>query len=276
MSKRQTVLFLLVDQMNMEHKDLDTIDLGAPRLARYMHKAWKKHQNTVYWVDVKLAPKKGLKFYQTRSNAIILYCTLPAYCIPSHVSCDRCVWLFSLRFLNLLSYHTVFPTAHKLHLPGCGGQIPCALPPMRTSALLPSTTLSQKHHQNSTRRPQEGRKKENCCWRGKKERNFGHPLFGPHLKGPVLRGSIFLCSPSPLPFGAHRSGPSPFGTPCFLLPDPDHLPPDLETTICVWPNLVWPKLLTPEPLAFALFGINVPKSWKRVETRLSCGFLVGR
>ena len=37
--------------------------------------------NTVYWVDINLAQKKGLKFYQTRSNAIILFFeTLPAYC----------------------------------------------------------------------------------------------------------------------------------------------------------------------------------------------------
>ena len=68
--------------MDKEHKDPEEIDLEAPRLARYMHTAWKKHQNTVYWVDIKLAQMKGLKFYQTRSNAIILYDTLPAYCIP--------------------------------------------------------------------------------------------------------------------------------------------------------------------------------------------------
>ena len=54
-------------------------------IAQYMHKAWKKHQNTVYWVDINLALKKGLKFYQTRSNAIILHETLPAYCIPKVV-----------------------------------------------------------------------------------------------------------------------------------------------------------------------------------------------
>ena len=50
-----------------------------------MHKAWKRHQNTVYWVDINLALRKGLKFYQTRSNAIILHETLPAYCIPKVV-----------------------------------------------------------------------------------------------------------------------------------------------------------------------------------------------
>ena len=71
--------------MNKEHKDPDVIDLDAPRLAWYKQNLWKKHQNTVYWVDIKLAQKTGFKFYQTRSNAIILYDTLPAYCIPKVV-----------------------------------------------------------------------------------------------------------------------------------------------------------------------------------------------
>ena len=85
MSNRQTVFFLLVDPMDKNDKDPDTIDLNAPRLAQYMHKAWKKHQNTVYWVDIGLALKQGFKFYQTRSNAIIFYDTLPADCIPKVV-----------------------------------------------------------------------------------------------------------------------------------------------------------------------------------------------
>ena len=50
-----------------------------------MHKAWKRHQNTVYWVDINLALRKGLKSYQTRSNAIFFHETLPAYCIPKVV-----------------------------------------------------------------------------------------------------------------------------------------------------------------------------------------------
>ena len=85
LSKRQTVFFLFVDPMDKNHKDFDTIDLDAPRHAQYMHKAWKKHQKTVFWFDINLALKKGLKFHQTRSNAIILYDTLPAYCIPKVV-----------------------------------------------------------------------------------------------------------------------------------------------------------------------------------------------
>ena len=71
--------------MDKNQKDLDTVDLNKPRHAQYMHKAWKRHQNAVHWVDINLALRKGLKFYQTRSNAIILHETLPAYCIPKVV-----------------------------------------------------------------------------------------------------------------------------------------------------------------------------------------------
>ena len=85
MSNRQTVFFLPVDPMDKNHKDPETIDLNAPRHAQHMHKAWKKHQNTVHWVDIKLVQKKGFKFYQTRPNAVILHETLPAYCIPKVV-----------------------------------------------------------------------------------------------------------------------------------------------------------------------------------------------
>ena len=85
LSNRQTVFFTSVDPLNKVHRDPDVIDLNAPRLAWYKHVVWKKHQNTVYCVDIKLAQKKGFKFYQTRSNAIIIYDTLPAYCIPKAI-----------------------------------------------------------------------------------------------------------------------------------------------------------------------------------------------
>ena len=82
---KQTVFFTAVDPMNKEHKDPYDIDLEAPRLALYKQTKWRRHQDTVYWVDIILAEQKGFKFYQTRSNAIILYDTLPAYCIPKVV-----------------------------------------------------------------------------------------------------------------------------------------------------------------------------------------------
>ena len=88
LSKRQTVFFTSVDPMNKEYKDPDTIDLEAPRLAWYKQKKLKKHQDAVYWVDIKLALKKGFEFSQTRSNAIILYDTLPACCIPKAIKME--------------------------------------------------------------------------------------------------------------------------------------------------------------------------------------------
>ena len=80
--KRQTVFFLPVDPRDESHRDPEYIDFSVPRLARYMHSAWKRHQDAVFWVDIDLAIRKGLTFYQTRSNALILQGTLPAYCIP--------------------------------------------------------------------------------------------------------------------------------------------------------------------------------------------------
>ena len=52
------------------------------------NKSGKRHRDTVYWVDTQLAQRKGLKFYQTRSNAIIFHDTLPAYCIPKAFMMD--------------------------------------------------------------------------------------------------------------------------------------------------------------------------------------------
>ena len=80
-SKRQTVFFLPIDPRDKGHQDREKIDLNEPRRAQYLHSAWKKHQDAVFWVDINLAIQKRLTFYQTRSNAIILQGTLPAYCI---------------------------------------------------------------------------------------------------------------------------------------------------------------------------------------------------
>ena len=85
LSRRQTVFFLPTDPRDESHKDPEYIDFSVPRRARYVHSAWKKHQDEVFWVDIDLAIKRGLTFYQTRSNAIILQGTLPAYCFPKVV-----------------------------------------------------------------------------------------------------------------------------------------------------------------------------------------------
>ena len=78
LSRRQSVFFLLVDPRQEDHKDPEYIDYSVPRLARYLQNAWKRHQDTVFWIDIDLGIRM---FYQTRSNAIIVQGTLPANCI---------------------------------------------------------------------------------------------------------------------------------------------------------------------------------------------------
>ena len=77
MSKRQSVFFLPTDPRNENHKDPEYIDYSVPRLARYLQNTWKRHQDTVFWINIDLGIREGLKFYQTRSNAIILPGVLP-------------------------------------------------------------------------------------------------------------------------------------------------------------------------------------------------------
>ena len=55
LSRRQTVFFLPVDPRDESHKDLEHIDFSVPRRAQYLHCAWKKHQDAVFWVDIDLA-----------------------------------------------------------------------------------------------------------------------------------------------------------------------------------------------------------------------------
>ena len=100
MSKRQTVFFLPVDPRDESHRDPERIDFSVPRLARYVHSAWKRHQDAVLWVDIDLAIRVGLTFYQTRSNAIILQGTLPAYCIPKVERLKTGEVLYERRYLS--------------------------------------------------------------------------------------------------------------------------------------------------------------------------------
>ena len=54
LSIRQTVFFLPIDPRNEDHKDPEYIDYSAPRLARYLQNAWKRHQDAVFWVNIDL------------------------------------------------------------------------------------------------------------------------------------------------------------------------------------------------------------------------------
>ena len=82
LSRRQSVFFLPVDPRKEDHKDPEFIDNSVPRHAQYVQNTRKRHQDTVFWIDIDLGIiNEGLKFYQTRSNAIILQRTLPTHCI---------------------------------------------------------------------------------------------------------------------------------------------------------------------------------------------------
>ena len=100
LSRRQTVFFLPIDPRDESHKDPEHIDFSVPRRARYVHSAWKRHQDAVFWVDIDLAIREGLTFNQTRSNAIILQGTLPAYCIPKIERLKTGEVLYERRYLS--------------------------------------------------------------------------------------------------------------------------------------------------------------------------------
>ena len=78
-----------------------------------------------------------------------------------------------------------------------------------------------KHHQNSTRRPQERRKKENCGGRGKKRDILAPHPSGPHPLGPTPP-FFWVRPPSPLraPLNVLSLSPTPF--PPLLLPQLYH------------------------------------------------------
>ena len=82
--KRKTNLcsFCLLTQGMKIIKIQKISDYSVPRRARYMQHAWKRHQDTVFWIDIDHGIiKEGLKFNQTKSNAIILQGVLPPSCI---------------------------------------------------------------------------------------------------------------------------------------------------------------------------------------------------
>ena len=55
---RERDSILLFDPGEKSHNDPEKVDLSLPRHAQYLHSAWKKHQDAVYWVDIDLAIRK--------------------------------------------------------------------------------------------------------------------------------------------------------------------------------------------------------------------------
>ena len=100
-SKRQTVFFLPIDPRDRDHQDPEHIDLNVPRRAQYLHSAWKKHQDAVFWVDIDLAFRKGLHSIRLDRMQYILQGTLPAYCIPKVVRLKTGEVLYEKSYMSL-------------------------------------------------------------------------------------------------------------------------------------------------------------------------------
>ena len=97
---------------------------------------------------------------------------------------------FPLFAHHLLSDHPVLPSAHQLHLPRCGGRIPCAHSLMRTLALLQSTTLSQVMSPTTT----TSRRLLNPTSRNPRSR-MGPRMTSSTMTPPSARRSLHHCSP---------------------------------------------------------------------------------
>ena len=75
---RQAVFFTILNPMDNQDGLGETLcDLSQARIAPYKN-TWTHFQNTVFWCNLKLVQQRALQFYQTRSNAVILYDTLLA------------------------------------------------------------------------------------------------------------------------------------------------------------------------------------------------------
>ena len=89
--ERHAAFFTAVNPMFVDqHKEVEvrpdeSQDCSVPEYLEIYQKY------SVYWCDLKVAQKKGLQFYETRSNAIVLYNTLPAMCIEKvvYMKCRR-------------------------------------------------------------------------------------------------------------------------------------------------------------------------------------------
>ena len=75
------MFFLPIDPRDKEHQDPERIDFSVPRRARYLHSAWKKHQDAVFWVDIDLAIQRRINIlsdsiecnYPSRNTSSLLY-----------------------------------------------------------------------------------------------------------------------------------------------------------------------------------------------------------
>ena len=83
---RQTIFFTPLDPFNSDADEAEAVaDTAKPRKVKYqIH--WRPEQDAVYWIHLSKAQDAGLEFWQTGSNAIITYQSVPKECVVKVVS----------------------------------------------------------------------------------------------------------------------------------------------------------------------------------------------
>ena len=83
---RQTIFFTPLDPFNSDADEAEAIaDTAKPRKVKYqIH--WRPEQDAVHWIHLSKAQDAGLEFWQTGSNAIITYQSVPKECVVKVVS----------------------------------------------------------------------------------------------------------------------------------------------------------------------------------------------
>ena len=104
---------LLIQEMK-NHRDSERIDFSLPCLKRYMHSAWKRHQDAVFWVVINLAISEGLTFYQTRSNPFILQGILLAHFLSKVEKLKTGEMLYERLFVSLTTTKYLIETPSLL------------------------------------------------------------------------------------------------------------------------------------------------------------------
>ena len=85
---RQTVLFPPLDPFGSdahEEEEEPSEDCSEPSKVHHQSR-WRREQNAVYWEKLSRAQDHGLQFWQTKSNAIIVYQSVPNHFIERVVS----------------------------------------------------------------------------------------------------------------------------------------------------------------------------------------------
>ena len=84
---RQTIFFTPLDPFNSDADEAESItDTTKPRKVKYQID-WRPEQDAVYWIHLSTAQNAGPEFWQTGSNAIITYQSVPKECVVK--GCQR-------------------------------------------------------------------------------------------------------------------------------------------------------------------------------------------